>query len=118
MKKMKTIYKIIALIIVIVAVAFGGYYFAKKDAGKTDSQKELEETVRDVSKLMVLPQDEMPTLATVTDIKKLEGQPFFANAKTGDKILIYTNNKKIILYSPSLSKIVEVGALNLNPNLQ
>lgn len=113
--KKNSVYKALAVIAVASVFAVGGYYFLTKKTSTTQSnQKMLEETIADVSKLMVLPQDETPTLATVTDIKKLEGQPFFANAKEGDKVLIYTNNKKVILYSPSMNKIIEVGSVNLN----
>lgn len=111
----KLVYKIIALIIVAGIFTGGGYYLATKKKGDSeDNQKMLEETVADVSKLYLLPEDEVPTLATVTDIKKLEGQPFFARAKEGDKMLIYTNNKLVILYSPTLDKIVQIGGVNLN----
>ena len=113
--KKSLIYKIIGVLVIASIFTIGGYYFATKTSSVAeDNQKMLEETIADVSKLMVLPQDETPTLATVTDIKKLEGQPFFANAKEGDKVLIYTNNKKVILYSPSMNKIIEVGSVNLN----
>ncbi len=103
--------------ILIIAGIFtgGGYYFAMRKADTSgDSQKELEQVIKKVSKLMILPEDETPTLATVTDPKKLEGQPFFAKAQAGDKILIYSNIKKVILYSPSMNKIIEVGGINLN----
>ena len=112
--KIKKIYKIIGSIILAAVLAGGVYYYASHKSTGTDGQKELDQTVKDVSALMVLPSDEVPTLATVTDVKKLEGQAFFAKAETGDKVLIYTNNKKVILYSPRLNKIVEVGGINLN----
>ncbi len=107
--------KIVALLVVAAIFTGGGYYFAmRKSDTSGDSQKELEQTIKSVGKLMILPEDEVPTLATVTDPKKLEGQPFFAKAQAGDKILIYSNTKKVILYSPSMNKIIEVGGINLN----
>ena len=113
--KLKKIYKILSVLIITTMFAGIGYYVINKIVNKKeDGPKELQSTIDDVSKLMLLPSDEVPTLATVTDIKKLEGQAFFARAETGDKILIYTNNKKVILYSPRLNKIIEVGGINLN----
>jgi hypothetical protein len=35
------------------------------------------------------------------------------DAKKGDKVLIYTNAKKAILYDPELNKIVNVAPLNI-----
>ena len=67
-----------------------------------------------VSKLMVLPTDETPTMATVSDPEKLKNQAFFVNAKVGDKVLIYTKARKAILFSPSQNKIIEVSPLNVN----
>ncbi|OGN17447.1 MAG: hypothetical protein A3F48_04405 [Candidatus Yanofskybacteria bacterium RIFCSPHIGHO2_12_FULL_41_9] len=63
--------------------------------------------------MLVLPTDEQPTVATVTDLEALKGQPFFLNAKIGYKVLIYTKAKKAILYDPQARKIVEVAPINL-----
>jgi hypothetical protein len=77
------------------------------------AQQEMLTIVGEVGKLMVLPEGETPTIATVTDPEKLAGQAFFANASSGDKVLLYTNAKKAILYSPSQNKILEVAPINL-----
>ncbi len=79
---------------------------------------QLEDTkqlVDEVGKLMVLPK-EVPTIATVTDITKLKNQPFFANAKNGDRVLLYTQAKKAILYRPSIKKIIDVEPINFTSN--
>ena len=77
------------------------------------AQDEAKKLVADVGRLIVLPTNEQPTIATVADPDKLRDQPFFANAKKGDKVLIYTNAKKAILYDPVENKIVEVAPLNI-----
>ncbi len=69
-----------------------------------------------VNEHFLLPSDELPTIATVTDPEKLKGQAFFSKAKTGDKVLIFTNAKEAILYSPSLDKIISVAPLNIDDN--
>ncbi|GHU06699.1 hypothetical protein FACS189431_0010 [Alphaproteobacteria bacterium] len=68
-----------------------------------------------VAKLMQVP-DETPTLATVQDAEKLAGQEFFKDAKTGDKVLIFTNAKKAIIYRESDNKIINSGPIILNSN--
>lgn len=86
--------------------------------GQADSQAEADRTVEEVGKLIVLPTDEKPTIATVSDVEKVKEQPFFKNAKNDDKVLIYTNAKKAILYRPSEKRIIEVGAVNINQQPQ
>lgn len=126
---MNTIGKFTPLIIIfaIVGILAAGYFDykyikAQKEitAIKTDPttiQKaatiEAQKLVDQVSKLMELPKGETPTIATVTDVGKLKDQPFFVRAKNGDKVLIYTNAKKAVLYDPATNKIVDVAPVNL-----
>jgi hypothetical protein len=76
--------------------------------GKSEAQS-LSDTI---GKFMELPEGEDPTLATVTDAEKIKDQLFFAKAQNGDKVLIYTSNKKAILYRPATGKIIEVSAVS------
>lgn len=78
-----------------------------------NSRKEVENLVAEVGKIIALPQGEVPTIATVTDLEKVKDQAFFANAQNGDKVLIYTNARKAILYRPSEKRIIEVGIVNV-----
>lgn len=82
--------------------------------GQAQVQAEVDALVTEVGKLITLPSDEKPTVATITDVEKLKDQPFFVNAQNGDKVLIYTNAKKAILYRSEEKKIIEVGAVNIN----
>ncbi len=105
---------IIVLVAMLAASLIGGVYFYKKanaDPQKI-AQEELNDTIAAVSRLMVLPSNETPTMATVTDPEKLKDQRFFVNAKRGDRVLIYTLAGKAILYSPTLNKIIEVAPVN------
>lgn len=77
---------------------------------------QLKQVTGEVSKLMLLPKGETPTLATVSNIDKLKSQAVFANAQNGDKVLVYTKAQKVIVYRPSAHKIVDVGPLVLDKN--
>ncbi len=68
--------------------------------------------VTQVGKLMVLPANEKPIIATVTDKSALK-TPFLQEASNGDRILIYEKAKRVIIYRPSLHKIVDVGPVEL-----
>ena len=76
------------------------------------SQEEVKKVVAQVGKLILLPEGETPTIATVSDPSALKNQAFFADAKKGDKVLIYTNAKKAILYDPVIKKIINVAPVN------
>lgn len=67
-----------------------------------------------VSQLYELPEDELPTVATVTDPKKLEDQSFFAKAVVGDKFLLFAKAKVAILYRPSIHKLIAVTPYAIN----
>ena len=76
-------------------------------------EKEVKELMEKIGRHIVLPANEMPTVATVKNPENLRKQPFFANAKEGDRVLIYTVAKKAILYDPVADKIVEVAPLTI-----
>lgn len=77
------------------------------------AQKEIEEYTSRVGKLMDLPSDEEPTIATILDKDALADQAFFANAENGDKVLIYSAATKAILYRPSTNRIIEVAPIDI-----
>ena len=106
--------------VVIIAAGISIYFWSQAEALKKNPQRAAqEETLKligAISELIVLPEGENPTVATVTDPERLKDQPFFAKAQTGDKVLIYTNSRKAILYSPKENKIIEVAPINIgNP---
>jgi len=108
-----------ALLILTTTGAAVYFYFqyqaaAKLLPGKTAAIDESTKIIGMVGKLIQLPEDEQPSVATVTDPEKLKDQPFFARAKTGDKVLIFNNAKKAILYDPIANKIIEVSPININ----
>jgi hypothetical protein len=116
MKKLFTPRNGVILLVVLLLASMGtGIYFYKKATTdpKVAAQKDLQDTVRAVGKLIVLPTNETPTMATVSDPEKLKDQIFFQHASKGDKVLIYTVAGKAILYNPSTNKIVEVSPINL-----
>lgn len=111
----------IIVLIVIVALLPTIFFYNKSKVAEqrlndpnTANQKVIDEVVKKVGRHILLPTGEQPTLATVSDVTKVKGQPFFINAANGDKVLIYTQARKAILYRPSKDIIVEVAPLNID----
>ena len=125
-QKQMFVWLIVALLL-IVAVATAGFYVNKYNESQKQVQKlasnptltaqqQQAELIAKVGKLTILPANETPTIATVTDISKLKDQPFFANAQNGDKVLIYTQAKQAYLYRPSTNKLINIAPVNLGSN--
>jgi hypothetical protein len=104
----KKIIKIVLVVGVMFGLMIAGYFLLKYRQNVKDVNLEAQKTVEQVSKIIILP-DENPTVATVTDIGKLAGQKFFEKAQNGDRVLIFTNAKEVILYRPMINKIVALG---------
>jgi len=109
------------LLLLIAAIAAAFYFYTKYQDSQDKikhpeklAQVQTDDLVAKVGRHLQLPSDEKPTVATVSDVSKLSGQTFFAGAKNGDKVLIYTKAKKAVLYRPSTDKVVNVGPLNVN----
>ena len=119
-EKIKQLRPTTALLMLLV-VLFGGaalfFYFQLNELKKNPQElarQEAKNLVAEVSQLVVLPEGEIPTVATVTDPALLAGQPFFNQAKKGDKVLIYANAKKAFLYDPVAKRIVDVAPITLD----
>jgi hypothetical protein len=109
---------ILKAVVILIILGLAGavvYYYKQykkiKDNPQVISQEETQFVISEVGKIMELPGDETPSLATVQDKEKLKDQTFFRKAENGDKLLIYANAKQAILYRPSVKKIIEVAPL-------
>lgn len=107
----------VAWIAVAVLVVISGFLVYQLVDLKLNPNKEsaaqAEKVVKRVGRLVVLPEGEEPTVATVVNPDQLADQAFFANAQKGYKVLIYTVSQKAILYDPIRDKVVEIAPVNL-----
>jgi hypothetical protein len=118
----KKLLVVVIIILAIVATAAPSYYFYSQYQrtqrllkNPTEAAKEENnQIIAQIGKLADLPMGEDPTVATISDRDKLAGQPFFARALNGDKVLFYNTAKKAILYRPATNKIIEMSQVNIN----
>mgnify|MGYP001224106626 CR=1 FL=1 len=120
-KKIRNLYIVIAVLAVaLVGGSVFGYTQYREVANENKRLSNPEESAKleterlkaQIAKLVDVPADEEPTIATVVDIGKLKNQPFFAKAENGDKVFMYSNAKKAILFRPSTGKVIELAPIN------
>lgn len=102
-----------AIVFTALMAALGFALYSYLRPAPDPARVEVQNVVAMVAAHIVLPEGEDPTVATVSSLEQLAGQPFFASAKVGHKVLIYTKAKKAILYDPVMDKIVEVAPLDI-----
>ncbi|HPW47849.1 MAG TPA: hypothetical protein PLJ97_00735 [Candidatus Saccharibacteria bacterium] len=105
--KSTTKYLFIAFIFVLLATA--GYLYKNQKPDYNDVKK----VKRQVGQMVLLPEDEEPALATVTDSSKLTSS-LAAKAQNGDKVLIYQRHQRAILYRPSVNRIVDIVPVQID----
>ncbi len=117
---------IVTMVMLVLLLSLGGvsyYFFTQNQRAQlllknpTEAAKmEVKEITGRVGVLLELPSGEEPTVATIFDREKLKDQPFFARAENGDKVIIYTQAKKAILYRPKTNKIIDIAPLTIGPS--
>lgn len=74
----------------------------------------VENAVAAAGKLMLLPDNEEPLIATILDVEALKAeQAFYSNAQNGDQLLIFGNSLRAVIYSPERNMIVNVGPVQV-----
>lgn len=107
------------IVLVLLALIGGGTYAYFKYHSKASVEKRAQaETVRlvkEVRKVMILPETDVPAVFDIQDPVLLTSQQaFFAGAEKGDKLLVYPQLGKAIIYSPSRHVIVNVGPVTFD----
>jgi hypothetical protein len=112
----------VSMVVLIILFSVGGtLYFTRNNPQILglqrqeidQTERENEKLIKEVGEIIELPDNETPTIATVSDVNAVKDQNFFKNAQNGDKVLIYSAVKKAYLYRPLEKKIIEVGVVNI-----
>lgn len=107
-------------ILLIAVVAVGGWFVYQSQSGgdlanlpddvTKLSEQQVNEVISRVSRFIVVPEGEQPTVAVLRDTAALaERQPFYRGAKDGDILIIYSS--RAIIYDPKANKLVHVGPI-------
>lgn len=96
------------IVVIVVLMLFAGGKSGPVEIKKASAVKPNDKLIENIAKLIVLP-DERPIIATIVDIKTLIDNPFFKGAKKGDKLLIFENSARAVLYNIEMNRLVNVG---------
>lgn len=80
---------------------------------RPDSQSDVQKVKELLGRHYVLPSDEEPALLTVVDSNSLSSSYLKQHAKNGDRVLVYQKHQRVIIYRPSIDRIVDVGPVVL-----
>lgn len=115
----KTI-NIALIIIAIISLCLVGYLYYRlnnlEKISKSTIDQEAEDLISKVSNLYLMPTNENPTIATVSDPSLLKDQSFFYSSRKDDKVLIFAKAGKAVLYRPDINKIIEITSI-VNKNI-
>ena len=109
----------ITFILLVVAIVIGFRFVMNLRAQKKTVESPVQKgaphddagIIQLVGKHMILPLEE-PKVVTVANVEDLRReQPFFLQAKNGDKLLVYSS--RVILYNPISDKIVDVAQIRV-----
>jgi hypothetical protein len=85
---------------------------------RDSGEREVQRLLLDLSPHIIMPQGELPALATITDKSILNQGGVLKDAKNGDELLLYYESGKVYVYRPSVRKVVAVGPLTIDPSAQ
>lgn len=113
------IYLLIAgTVVLVLVVAAGTYMLGRMSVYSSHPEltraDEATKVLQKVSTLIQLPQNELPTIATISDAEALKlSQPFLKDAENEDVLIVYELSRMAVLYRPSTHLLIAVGPVDL-----
>lgn len=105
---------IVGVAAILVATGIGSWKLIDARRIASNPERQAEQTVERVGKLMVLPNNETPAVMTVVDKSKIKNIPFLERTvQNNDKVLVYSKTKKVVVYRPAEHKIVDIGPVSI-----
>lgn len=97
-------------ITILIVIAGGSLWLFRSKPVKL-AAAEQQAVMQQVAQLAVVPSGETPSITTVINKAEVK-QAFLQNAENGDKVLLYFQAGRAIVYRPSTHKIVNMGPLD------
>lgn len=121
---MKSTYKLVLALLVVALVGAGGWYAWRSqssddlarlsaNAGAKLTDDQVQRLIERISRFMVLPDEENPSVVVIRDAASLaQQQSFYRGAKDGDILVVYSS--RAIIYDAKANKLVNVGPIVRN----
>jgi uncharacterized protein (UPF0333 family) len=121
---MKTTYKLLFGLVLVAVVSVGGWWaFSSQssddlanlsaNAGAKLTETQVDAVVARISKFMVVPETERPSVVVLKDTASLaQQQAFYKDAKDGDVLVVYST--RAIIYDAKANKLVGVSPIQQN----
>ena len=98
----------VLVLLLIVAAGTSTLLFVKyQDALKDNPQREQQRVLTALAEVIQLPK-EAPGFSTVVDVSKLSNPTLKARAKNGDKLIVFAKAKRLVIYRPSTTKVIDM----------
>ncbi|HSH18372.1 MAG TPA: hypothetical protein VK978_03235 [Candidatus Saccharimonadales bacterium] len=111
----RKIYRSILAIFVLALIGAAGYgYFMQRTITLAEAKTADQRLIAEVGARTPLPPGEVPAVSTVVDETRVN-QEFLRGTKKGDKVLLYFQAGKAVVYRPSSGQIINMGPLK-TPN--
>jgi hypothetical protein len=110
--KKSNVNKVLLFVVILLLAAVSAlgfmYYKESQADSKQATQAEVRKLADTVSRLVSVPEDETPTVATVIDAEKIKknNPNFYKDVQNGDKMLVYSD--RVILYDVSKGVVLNM----------
>ncbi len=108
--------KVILGLVVVALIAGGLYYrnYNSPEAEQARIEKENKDMLAEIGERMLLPQEE-PVIYNIEDPALLASQqPFFTGSVEGDRLILFPQTAKAVIWSPERKVIVNVGPITFD----
>lgn len=92
---------------VVLLGAAGAFIYLRQPSNTEAANRQL---IAEVGKRVVVPSDETPAITTVVDETQVS-QEFLRGTKKGDKVLLYFQSGRAVVYRPSSGQVVNMGPI-------
>src|SRR5262245_22767820 len=108
--KRKALHKmpIVLTLLLLAAAASSAYFFHQYREAVADNPGAQQRTITQKVGSLVITPKEQAQLATVKDASRLTSSALASRTQNGDILLVYGKSGRIIIYRPSLQKVVDM----------